>query len=53
MARILKLSVSLPDDLVIFLDETVKERTFASRSHGIVVALERLRRAKKKETKKP
>jgi Arc/MetJ-type ribon-helix-helix transcriptional regulator len=49
MARTVKLSISLPQDLIDFLEEGVKRREFASRSHGIVVAIEQLREKKKKE----
>lgn len=39
-----KFSVSIDDDLCSWLDSEIKDKRFASRSHGIEYALTRLRR---------
>lgn len=39
-----KFSVSIADDLCRWLDSEIKEKRFASRSHGIEYALTRLKK---------
>ncbi len=52
MARektVVKLSVSLPTDVLTWIDEKVEDHHFATRSHGITVALVELRKRMEKE----
>jgi len=44
MGRKLKTSVALDEDLLRWVDEMIKRKIFASRSHAVQYALERLRR---------
>jgi metal-responsive CopG/Arc/MetJ family transcriptional regulator len=43
------LNVSISNDLFDFLDQMVKEHEFASWSHGVELALARLKKEKEKE----
>ena len=47
--RMEKLCVSIDRDLLAWLDERVKERRFASRSHGFAVAVQELMRMSRKD----
>ena len=47
--RMEKLCVSIDRDLLAWLDERVKERRFASRSHGFAVAVQELMRKDRKD----
>ena len=44
MGRKLKTSVALDEDLLKWVDEMIKRKVFASRSHAVEYALECLRR---------
>ncbi len=44
-----KISVSLDEDIITYLDDMVEDRTFSSRSHGIELCVDRYRKAKKNE----
>ncbi|RLI39982.1 hypothetical protein DRO64_09735 [Candidatus Bathyarchaeota archaeon] len=44
MGRKLKTSVALDEDLLRWVDEMIKRKIFASRSHAVQYALEHLRR---------
>ena len=52
MGRKLKTSVALDEDLLRWVDEMIKRKVFASRSHAVEYALERLRREYEKEEKR-
>jgi Arc/MetJ-type ribon-helix-helix transcriptional regulator len=41
--KVVKVSVSLPSDLVVWMDERVKSMDYATRSHALSVALRDLR----------
>jgi len=49
MGRKLKTSVALDEELLRWIDEMIKRKIFASRSHAIEYALERLKEEYKKE----
>ena len=44
MGRKLKTSVALDEDLLRWIDEMIKRKIFASRSHAVEYALEHLRK---------
>jgi Arc/MetJ-type ribon-helix-helix transcriptional regulator len=47
-----KLSVTVPQELIDWLDEMVEERTFANRSHGTELCIRAMRDAEEKRPKK-
>lgn len=49
MRRKVKTSVSLDEDLLFWIDEMVKIKRFANRTHAIEYALQRLREQEKEE----
>ena len=44
-----RVGLTLPEDLVKWLDEQVKKRTYADRSHAVEVAILTLKEQEKKE----
>lgn len=53
MARKVKISVTLPEDLLAWMDGLVEERTFDDRSHGLELAVLCLKRRMEKEGQAP
>jgi len=51
MGRKLKTSVALDEDLLRWVDEMIKRKIFASRSHAVEYALEHLRKEYEREEK--
>jgi len=51
MGRKLKTSVALDEELLEWVDEMIKRRIFASRSHAVEYALEHLRKEYEREKK--
>lgn len=49
MGRKIKTSVALDEDLLSWIDEMIKRKRFASRTHAIEYALQRLREKQDKE----
>jgi len=49
MSKKVKISVTLPDDLLAWLDGMVKERIFDDRSHGLERAVMCIKRKMEKE----
>jgi len=49
MARKIKTSINLDEDLIKWIDSEIKTKRFANRTHAIEYALEQLRRAGKSE----
>jgi Arc/MetJ-type ribon-helix-helix transcriptional regulator len=47
-----KLSVTVPQELIDWLDEMVQKRTFANRSHGTELCIRAMREAEEKRAKK-
>ena len=47
-----KLTVTVPQDLIDWLDEMVRERTFANRSHGTELCIRAMREAQERRPKK-
>ena len=49
MGRKLKTSIALDEDLLVWIDEMIKRKRFASRTHAIEYALQRLREQEQEE----
>jgi Arc/MetJ-type ribon-helix-helix transcriptional regulator len=47
-----KLSVTIPQELIDWLDEMVQKRIFANRSHGTELCIRAMREAQEKRPKK-
>ena len=50
MGRKKKTSIALDEDLLSWIDEMVKNKRFANRTHAIEYALQRLREREKKKS---
>ena len=49
MGRKVKTSIALDEDLLLWIEEMVKRKRFASRTHAIEYALQRLKEQEKEE----
>lgn len=49
MARKVKTSIALDEDLLVWMDQMIERKRFANRTHAIEYALQRLREQEKEE----